>query len=64
MRLVILSKHKTVHTYLQYEEYYQECLRDPVNRKNETTLDDHDSAMILKDYIVQWHLDKTFDSVQ
>ena len=48
----------------QYEECYQECLRDPVNRKNETTLDDRTAALILKGFIVQWHLDKTFASVQ
>ena len=49
----------------QYEEYYQECLRDPVNRKNETTLDDKDAAAILERHIIRWHLDKTFrDSLQ
>jgi len=42
----------------QYEEYYQECLRDPVNRKNETTLPDSRAAYILKDFILQWHLAK------
>ena len=40
----------------QYEEYYQECLRDPVNKKHETTLDDAGAASILKDFIIQWHL--------
>ena len=43
----------------QYEEYYQECLRDPVNRKHETTLPDSSAASILKDFILKWHIDKT-----
>ena len=46
----------------QYEEYYQECLRDSVNRKHETTLDDPSAASILKDFILQWHIAKTLDS--
>ena len=45
----------------QYEEYYQECLRDPVNKKHETTLDDAGAASILKDFIIQWHIAKTMD---
>ena len=44
----------------QYEEYYQECLRDPVNRKNETTLPDQNAASILKEFILNWHINKTF----
>ena len=44
----------------QYEEYYQECLLDPINRTNETALDDSAAAAILQDYMIQWHLDKTF----
>ena len=43
----------------QYEEYYQECLRDPVNKKHETTLDDFSAASILKDFIIKWHVAKT-----
>ena len=46
----------------QYEEYYQECLRDPINKKHETTLDDPSAASILKDFILQWHVAKTLDS--
>ena len=44
----------------QYEEYYQECLRDPVNRKHETTLPDQSAALILKEFILNWHINKTF----
>ena len=44
----------------QYEEYYQECLRDPFNRKNETTLPYRRAALILKDFILNWHISKTF----
>ena len=43
----------------QYEEYYQECLRDPINKKYETTLDDFSAASILKDFIIKWHVAKT-----
>ena len=43
----------------QYEEYYQECLRDPVNRKHEMILPDSRAAAILRDFILQWHLTKT-----
>ncbi len=44
----------------QYEDYYQECLKDPLNKQGETTLTDRRAANILKDFILQWHLDKTF----
>ena len=47
----------------QYEEYYQECLRDPHNKKNETTLTDRRAASVLKEFIVQWHLAKTMESL-
>ncbi len=46
----------------QYEEYYQECLRDPVNRKNETTLPDRRAALILRKFIIRWHIAKTFEA--
>ncbi|MGX8774637.1 MAG: hypothetical protein ACSW8G_06235, partial [Bacillota bacterium] len=43
----------------QYEIYYQECLRDPKNRKHETTLPDRRAALLLKEFILRWHLSKT-----
>lgn len=46
----------------QYEDYYQECLKDPLNKKNETTLTDRRAALTLREFILRWHLDKTFRS--
>lgn len=44
----------------QYESYYRECIDDS-NKKNEATIYDRRAAVILRDYIVKWHLNKTFE---
>ena len=40
-----------------YEEYYQECLKDPHN-KNEAVIPDRHAAVIVEKYILKWHLIK------
>ena len=44
----------------QYEEYYQECLQS--DKKTSAALTDRRAANILKNYIIQWHLVKSFGS--